>query len=325
VAARNTTSSRFVRLFLVSLIIILFYLPYTIFLLVAMSARIEGSYSWRKVHNPETFNAVMREPAFGQISFEKWVQIATGYIIFLFLGTGVDANAHYRRLLVYVGADKIWPSLRDGSGNRSRTPNDFSTPRGWTANLSSKAKKMLWSSKSATMNTDSTNDTWTASTCTNSVALDSIPRLHNVTTQDTLISQKNVKDTAIPSPNSPLPSFFSRYFSRPSLHGPLLPLFSYRNITEIASTKSSTSTHPTSPATTDTNDLSTSSITPIGVHARAWATDISSASPTAAKTNDGQAYGNNVHVVREVHQQREHRSEKGYELERVDKEMRDWA
>jgi len=349
VAARNTTSSRFIRLFLVSLIVISFYLIYTIVLLIQMAGRLHDHYSWDRVHDPERWNRITREPGLGKISIEKWVQIATGFIIFGFLGTGVDANAHYRGLLVFIGAGKIWPSLLPGSANRRR-PTSFTAPRSWTTYFSSKAKKMSWfgasdSTQSTSTSADFKNDTWTASTYNNPVALDSIPRLHSVTTQDTLISQKN--DGELPSqkhdhppspsasPTPPRPTFFSRYFTRPSLNGPLLPLFSYRNITEINSKSSNPSTNPTDPTNPSTTDATTTGdrntnptkpptpTLPSGVHTRAWAEDISSSPPSAGINNEGHGHGRSVHVVREVHQQRD--KKRGGEFERVGREMRDWA
>ncbi|KAH6848483.1 pheromone B alpha 2 receptor [Alternaria rosae] len=345
VAARNTTSSRFIRLFLVSLIVISFYLIYTIVLLIQMAGRLTDKYSWDRVHDPERWNTITRTPSMGHISIEKWVQIATGYIIFLFLGTGVDANAHYRRILISMGAGKIWPSLLPGSANWRR-PTSFSAPHSWTSYFSSRAKKMLCfgtsdSTRSSSTSTDFKNDTWTASTY-NSVALDAVPRLHSVTTQDTLISKKNDQDTPLQkhnqstspslsaSPTPPRPTFFTRYFTRPSLNGPILHLFSYRNITEINSKSSNPSTKSTNPSTTtatittDTNPTKPPTPTlPSGVHTRAWAEDISSSPSSAGITNEAHSHGRSVHVVREVHQQRD--KKRGGEFERVDREMRDWA
>ncbi|CAG5188786.1 uncharacterized protein ALTATR162_LOCUS12032 [Alternaria atra] len=313
VAAQKTTSSRFVRLFILSLVVVLVYLSYSIYLLVGISKFITTPYSWSEVHDPNRFNNIIKVPVNGVVSFEKWVQVATGYITFCLLGTGVDANAHYRRMLVSTGAGKVWPSLYATSDGGSRAPKSFPAARAWTASVSSKAKSMLWSTESGSTSTGSTSDTFTDSTSNNSVILDSMPRLHSVTTQDTLISQKH--DNSIAASTTPQPSFFKSYFARPSLRGPLLPLFSYRNIAEI--TTSNTSTIST--IATNTNKLSTSS-TLIGVHSRAWAADTS---PSSSSSAGRHGYGNSVHVIREVHQQRNEKA--GNEREEEGKEMKAWA
>ncbi|KAG9195866.1 hypothetical protein G6011_00987 [Alternaria panax] len=343
VTARNTTSSRFVRLFILSLVVVLVYLSYSIYLLVDVSKWADLPYSWSAVHDPLRFSTIIKVPVMGVVSFEKWVQVATGYITFSLLGTGVDANAHYRRILVRLGLGRIWTGLDVTSENDSRTPKSFTAARAWTASVSSRAKSMLWSTRSGsttTTNTASTiddfaKDMFTDTTSNRSVGLDSIPRLHSVTTQETLLSQKDSTSTPTPpattSPpahaSPPSRSFFRRYFARPSLNGPLLPLFSYRNITEISRSNNSSSNNPSITAA------------PTGVHARAWATSTFTCnSPTsssqttiaAAGRGHGHVTGNSVHVVREVHQRRdektgsEHECERGYG-EHGGKDMRDWA
>jgi pheromone a factor receptor len=257
---------------------------------------------------------ILKYPVKGHVSLEKWVQIATGYVTFSLLGTGVDANAHYTRFLVRIGAGRLWPSLHVGSKNSSRGPNSFIASRSWTADLASKAKSIFWSSRSGSTSASSTRDVFTHSACNNSVGLDSIPRLHNVTTQDTLLSQKHNPSIPTSPQPSPQPSFFKRWFARPAIHGPLLPLFSYRNITEINSNTITT--------TTDTSKSMTSPI-PTGVHARAWAAEPSFSPSTIAKLDERHAYGNSVHVVREVHQQRDEKGESVFE--EGGKEMKTWA
>ena len=260
----------------------------------------------------------------GTVSFEKWVQVATGYVTFCLLGTGVDANAHYRQVLVRMGAGRIFPSLYAQSGDR-RMPKRTSAARAWTSNVSSKAKSLLWSSRSGSTLTgstitgstitDSTKDTSTDLTSHEFVGLDSIPRLHSITTQDTLLSQKNNASTSpIPStPTSPQPSFFRRYFARPSFHGPLLPLFSHPSIAEIP-----TSNHTCATDTSESISSSTTIKPPTGVHARAWAEE---ALPSSSI--EGHVVGNSVHVVREVQMRRDEKA--GSECEVEGKEMRDWA
>jgi hypothetical protein len=57
------------------------------------------------------------------------------------------------------------------------------------------------------------------------------------------------------------------------------------------------------------------------VNARAWAADISPSSSSSSAGRHG--YGNSVHVIREVHQQRNEKA--GNEREEEGKEMKAWA
>ncbi|KAF1838993.1 Pkinase-domain-containing protein [Decorospora gaudefroyi] len=267
VAARNTTSSRFIRLFIISMVVIFVYTIYAIYWLILFINVAQDPYSWSNVHDPTKFNTIIRIPVGGKVDMNKWVQIATGYVIFALFGTGVDAHNLYKRLLVSMGAGKVWPSLYVESTSGSRTPHSFTAAKEWTSSLGSKAKSMLWSSKS--------DSTYGGTTRNNSVAMGSIPHLHNVATQDTLLRQK---DNASARPLTPK-SFFKRVFTRMARGSPVLSFSSYRNIAEVA--------------TTDTDRSATVS-SPPGFHAHAWAAE----DHAVGRVSDVDG----VHIIREVHQ-----------------------
>jgi pheromone a factor receptor len=129
---------------------------------------------------------------------------------------------------------------------------------------------MLWSSM-----TDSTVHSFDGTTHNNPIFLESIPHLHNVTTEDTLLRQK--QDESMRPASSPKhPSLFRRIFT--IHHKTVLPLF-YRNTTET---------------TTTVKDRSaTVSLSP-GVHAHAWASEICA----VERVSDADG----VHVIHELHQ-----------------------
>ena len=274
VTARNTTKSRFVRLFILSMVVILVYLVYCLYLLVEACLIVKDPYSWATIHNPNQFNTILRIPVHGNVEMAKWVQIVTGFIIFALFGTGVDAHNLYKIMLVSIGAGRIWPSLYDESHRGSRTPNSFIVARTWTSNMSSKAKSVLSSSKS-----DSTRDTFSTSTRNNSVVLDCIPHLHNTITEDTLLKQKQNEVAS----SVKQPSFFKRWFATPDLRSPILPFFSHRNFTETTASNANRSAAP-SPSSP-------------GIHSQAWyAQGMSGGRPSVGSTGSG------LHVLREVHQ-----------------------
>ncbi|KAJ4367140.1 hypothetical protein N0V83_007670 [Neocucurbitaria cava] len=277
ITARNTTKSRFIRLFVICLVIILVYLPYSFWVLGNLSSAIQDPYDWSEVHGPN-FNTIMKIPAFGQVSVEKWIQVATGYVIFFIFGTGTDSHNSYKKMLLAIGLGKVFPSLYVMRESGSTTPSTFIHARTWGSQLSTKAKSMF-SSKNDTRN-DSATNTFSGSTRNNSVVMGSVSRLHNVTTEDTLLSAKHEGAQQVSASKGP--SFFKRVFLRRSHRRPVLPLFSRSSITEI----------------TDTSSSATRSASP-GVQAFVWASE--DPVPKENRDQDG------VHVLREVHQDRHER------------------
>jgi pheromone a factor receptor len=216
----------------------------------------------------------------GKVQLMSWVQVATGYVLFLLFGTGVDAHNLYKRMLVSIGCGKIWPSLYVESGTGARTPNSFIAARTWTSNMSSRAKSMLWSSKTGS----STADTYGGTTCNNSVVLEAIPHLKSVTTTDSHASPST-------------PSFWKRVFTRSSQHTPILP-FSHENYRNIESLTTTTATdHP-----------------PTGVQAHAWAT---SEDPAAGRVSEVDGV-HVIREIHQDHHNREDVSEKDFERKTAD-------
>jgi pheromone a factor receptor len=110
VAARNTTKSRFVRLFVICLIVIAVCLPYTAWLVVDVLKVINGPYSWSRVHNPETFHNILKVRMFGHVAPDKWGQVATGYVVIFVFGTGSDAHNTYKKMLLALGLGRFFPT-----------------------------------------------------------------------------------------------------------------------------------------------------------------------------------------------------------------------
>ncbi|KAF1850864.1 STE3-domain-containing protein [Cucurbitaria berberidis CBS 394.84] len=291
IAARNTTRSRFIRLFIICMFVILVYLPYTFWVLGNLFGAIQDPYDWNHVHGPQ-FNTVMKVPVFGQVSIEKWVQVATGYVIFFVFGTGTDSHNLYKKMLLRLGCGRIFTSLHVMRESGNSTPSGFITARTWGSNLSSRAKGMFWSNSGTKI--VSATDTLDDSTCSNSVMLNSISHLHNITTEDTLLKQK--QEGTQHGSSLLEPSFLKRVFRCQGHRHPVLPLFSRRSITEL----------------TETDKSATGSVSP-GVHAFAWASE----APVSNQVRDQDV----VHVVREIHQDRRER----HEVENERKSTDAWA
>jgi pheromone a factor receptor len=207
VAARNTTKSRFIRLFIICIVIIIVYVPYTIWLLVSLVRQVTGPYSWSRVHDPKMFNSVVKAPSYGIVTIDKWGQIATGYVLFFVFGTGSDAYNTYKKTLLACGLGRIWPSLYVMRESGASTPNSFINARTWTSSVTSKAKN-VFKSRNA-----SVAETWHGSTRNNSVAMSSMQRLGSMAT----IAPEVTRESR--------PSFIGRVSGRKSQQSPVLPLF----------------------------------------------------------------------------------------------------
>jgi pheromone a factor receptor len=255
----------------------LVYLSYSIYITVAASLVLTESYSWSYVHDPFRFNTIIRVPVQGNVSYDKWIQVITGYIVFVLFGTGVDAHNFYRKMMVFVGLGKVWPNLYKPSSNGHRTPSSFIAARLWTSSMSSKAKNLLWSSKSES--TGSVVDTYDASSGNNSVVLDFIQPVYSRDTEAVPMvrNQAEIEQSAALVP----PFSFKRWFARPNRRGPLLLLFNYQNITAISTADTGTSPAP---------------VASPGVHTHAWATE----DAPIGRASEGEG----VLVLREVHQER---------------------
>jgi pheromone a factor receptor len=246
-AARNTTKSRFVRLFVICLIVIAVCLPYTAWLVADVLKVINGPYSWSRVHNPEIFHRIIKVPMFGHVAPDKWGQVATGYVVIFVFGTGSDAHNTYKKMLLALGLGRFFPSLYIMRESGASMPSSFINARTWTFSISSKAKGMFGS------RTDSVADTLGNSTRHNSMAMGSMHKMKPLATKQNATS-----------------SFFNCILGRQKHETPALPLYvdyRSRSVFEMANTS------------TRVRDLSP------GSSAHAWAADKST--PEQKDESDG--------------------------------------
>lgn len=205
VAARNTTKSRFVRLFLICVVIILLCLPYNLYLLLKLLPEIKDPYDWNTVHGPN-FDSILMIPVFGQVPADKWGQVASGYVIFLIFGTGTDAYNTYRTMLLALGFGKVFPILFKVRENGTSKPSI--ALRTWSSGMGNKARSLF-------LNTLSVTETVDESTRSNSFAIQNID---SVCTESGILPQTAKRTSST--------SFFKRVFCRQGSHGTILPLSS---------------------------------------------------------------------------------------------------
>lgn len=98
----NTTKPRFLRLFLMSLILILGILPSQFYVLAVNMSVPFRSYSWSRVHGSE-WNSVIMIPSNGYVIFDRWIRLACGLLVFCFFGVGTDALSMYKSWVRRIG------------------------------------------------------------------------------------------------------------------------------------------------------------------------------------------------------------------------------
>ncbi|PLB53655.1 STE3-domain-containing protein [Aspergillus steynii IBT 23096] len=102
----NISKSRFLRLFLLSFTMLLVILPTQAFVVwknVTLSLPWH-SYSWNTLHGP-MWNEIAMIPTNGEVFFDRWIPIASGFMFFLFFGCGRDASNMYASICRSFGLE----------------------------------------------------------------------------------------------------------------------------------------------------------------------------------------------------------------------------
>ncbi|THC93869.1 hypothetical protein EYZ11_006651 [Aspergillus tanneri] len=90
---RNFSKSRFFRLFLLAFTMLLAIIPiqaYVVYMNVTLSLPWHP-YSWSPLHGPK-WNTIIKVPSNGEVFFDRWIPIASGFMFFIFFGCGRDAS-----------------------------------------------------------------------------------------------------------------------------------------------------------------------------------------------------------------------------------------
>ncbi|KAI9818438.1 MAG: a-factor receptor [Pycnora praestabilis] len=129
-SSTSLNKSRFLRLFIISVVLTVIFLPVQLYLFSVNMSFPRLPYSWDLVHGPQWWNIVM-VPTGGVVEFDRWIWIASGFLLFIFFGLGKDALDMYRRALVSLGIAKVFPSLTQQANTQTlygnRTEGSFSS------------------------------------------------------------------------------------------------------------------------------------------------------------------------------------------------------
>ncbi|KAJ4363353.1 a-factor receptor [Ascochyta clinopodiicola] len=270
VMARNSTKSRFIRLFLICIIMTFIVVPYSaypFYYFCSQLANFEWDYEWERL-NGDKKSIILKFPSEGQMHLDKWGQVVLGYIVFLVFGTGTDAYNTYKKMLLVLGLGKVFPNLYMMRESGASTPSSFVSARTWTSTYVSKAKSYF--SKGSSSLSSFGGSTFNNSVRSKSVVLetmDSAP-LHSISSATPVLPEY--------TPAAPNNSFLKRIFTRSGNRQPILPMFSR---------------HLTTPTSNGGKAVVTT--IPEGFSARAWASE----GPSSRRNSEPAG----VTVFREVH------------------------
>lgn len=119
-ANSNLTKSRFMRLFLIAFIMLWAIIPVQTYVVASniIVTQPWHSYSWSVAH-PPNWNEVIKVPVEGRVFYDRWIPVASGYMFFIFFGSGRDALVMYRAISDFLGFGNCFTSLKSSSANSS--------------------------------------------------------------------------------------------------------------------------------------------------------------------------------------------------------------
>ncbi|KAL9601700.1 MAG: hypothetical protein Q9219_002311 [cf. Caloplaca sp. 3 TL-2023] len=95
-SSSQLTASRFLRLFLLSFLLVLIFLPFQLYQLYLNVSSPLLPYDWNAIHGPGWMNIIMI-PQHGSVPLDRWITVTLGILLFLFFGLGGDATRMYRK------------------------------------------------------------------------------------------------------------------------------------------------------------------------------------------------------------------------------------
>ncbi|KAG8532206.1 uncharacterized protein KY384_003847 [Bacidia gigantensis] len=110
----NLTKNRFTRLFCMSMSLIIVIVPTQIYNTYRFAIGIRLRYDWALVHS-SNWGDIILTPTGGSIIFDRWIQIAFGFVLFAFFGMGYDAQEMYRRRSSKYGSSSSSTTLSPAS------------------------------------------------------------------------------------------------------------------------------------------------------------------------------------------------------------------
>lgn len=117
----RTTRSRFLRLFILSVLLVVVFVPVQIYVMYTNRPQTNWGYSWSRNHEPAVWSHNWLFPSGGELLVDTWLHLTLGALVFIFLGVGRDAKAMYRSWLLALGFDRLFSGLRHSRRSRQST------------------------------------------------------------------------------------------------------------------------------------------------------------------------------------------------------------
>ncbi|PWY72901.1 a-pheromone receptor PreA [Aspergillus heteromorphus CBS 117.55] len=127
-SSSNLTKSRFMRLFLLAFLMQLAIIPVQTYVFSTNIAHTLPwhPFSWTAVHGPD-WNHIFKVPMKGQVFYDRWIPVSSGYMFFIFFGSGRDASKMYRAVLRFLGFGRCFNPLNSTRANDSSATGSRST------------------------------------------------------------------------------------------------------------------------------------------------------------------------------------------------------
>lgn len=106
----SLTRSRFTRLFILSVMLLVIEVPVTFYIFYLNLNAPMLPYDWDRVHG-EGWLGITKIPTNGRIQFDRWIPVGTGFLVFAVFGLGKDAMTMYREWLNIIGIGKFLPDF----------------------------------------------------------------------------------------------------------------------------------------------------------------------------------------------------------------------
>ncbi|KAJ5576009.1 hypothetical protein N7535_002935 [Penicillium sp. DV-2018c] len=150
-SSSSLSKSRFLRLFFLALTMLVCILPlqaYVVYSNVELSLPWHA-YSWSRNHQKSSWYNIQKMESYGEVFFDRWTPVASGYLIFIFFGFGRDATRMYRTVFWVLGFGRCFPSLEPTPETHSTpTPPSNSTSATLVEGISSRARSLFSRPKS---------------------------------------------------------------------------------------------------------------------------------------------------------------------------------
>jgi pheromone a factor receptor len=109
------------------------------------------AYSWSRNHQNSSWYHIQKMEAYGDVFFDRWTPVASGFMIFIFFGFGRDATRMYRTVFWYLGLGYCFPSIEPPTDSHNTpTPPHGSASSTLVESISSRAKSLFSHPKTVT-------------------------------------------------------------------------------------------------------------------------------------------------------------------------------